>query len=333
VEASKNPEMGYQSAYLLDEGLAPGAGHLVHMPSHIYIRTGDYHKGSMANLRAIKVDSLYVASCNAQGVYPLIYMPHNYHFLAACASLAGNSERAVEAAEEMSREISLVLMEQPGWKTLQHYYIIPYYVYVKFGKWDKILSMNVLDPELTYPQAIRHYARGMAYLGKGKTRQAKWELAKLKKISNEEAETLKEVTIWQINTTYDLVQIAIRVLEGEILAAEGNYDKSISLLKEAVAIEDGLNYQEPPDWFFSVRHHLGAVQIEAGKYEQALATYREDLETYPKNGWALHGIKLAYEKMGKTGRASNVDKKLREIWAYADVDLKSSRILATSKIK
>ena len=304
--------------------MVPGAGHLVHMPSHIYIRTGDYHKGTLSNIRAISVDSSYVSACNAQGAYPLSYFPHNYHFMAATATLEGNSKWAIEASNKVAEHANILLMKEPGWGTIQHYYTIPYYVYVKFGKWKEILEMKNEDPSLKYPEAVRNYARGMAFLGLKDVTSAKKELLSLENYANDES--LKEITIWEINSVDVLLQIAKIVLKAEILASELNYDESIALLKEAVTIEDGLNYNEPPDWFFSVRHNLGAVQIEAEKYENAIDTYEEDLVRLPKNGWALHGLKLAYTKLNNPNKTSEIDEKLNTIWATADTKLSSSRI-------
>ncbi len=172
VEASHTPEKGLPSAKIFDDGLVPNAGHLVHMPSHIYIRTGDYHLGTLANIKAIKVDSNYIASCHAQGAYPLAYYPHNQHFLAATATLEGNSKWALYAANKVSKNASIALMKAPGWSTIQHFYTIPFYVYVKFARWDDLLKMENKVPELDYPQAIYHYARGMALLGKGDVKGA-----------------------------------------------------------------------------------------------------------------------------------------------------------------
>lgn len=324
VETSFEPEKGLYSSQLFDEGLVPGAGHLVHMPSHIYIRTGDYHKGTLSNIQAIAVDSSYVSACNAQGAYPLAYFPHNYHFMAATATLEGNSKWAIEAAEKVAAHSNTLLMKEPGWGTIQHYYTIPYYVYVKFGKWEEILKMKNEDPSLKYPEAVRNYARGMAFLGLEDITGAKKELLSLENYANDES--LKEITIWDINSVDVLLQIAKRVLKAEILASESNYDESIALLKEAVIIEDGLNYNEPPDWFFSVRHHLGAVQIDAEKYDEAIETFEEDLERLPKNGWALHGLKLAYVKLDKPKKISEIDERLKTIWGTADTKLSSSRI-------
>ncbi|MDX8338842.1 hypothetical protein SLH46_06595 [Draconibacterium sp. IB214405] len=324
VEASKTPERGLYSAGLYDDGLVPGAGHLVHMPSHIYIRTGHYHKGTVANINAVASDSSYTTSCHAQGVYPLAYYPHNYHFLAATATLEGNSYWGIRASEKMAEQISRQLMQEPGWGTLQHFYTIPYYVYVKCGKWDKILEHPDEVPSLNYPAAVRAYARGMAFLGKKDVENAQKELEKLETFAKDES--LKELTIWDINSTYDLVQIARNVLKAEIFATQKEYARSIELLTEAIKIEDALNYNEPPDWFFSVRHHLGAVQIEAQNYRDAIDTYREDLAVLPRNGWALHGMKLAYNKLGNAAKEAEIEKQLTDIWATADLQITSSRI-------
>jgi len=324
TEASQIPEMGIASADALRD-MVPGAGHLVHMPSHTYIRTGDYHKGSIANLKAVAVDSNYLEACHAQGAYPLALHPHNWHFLTATATFEGNGKLAMEAAQEVADRSSRKVMQEPGWGTLQHYYTTPYYVAVKFGKWDEILQMRNFDPSIKYPDAVRRYARGMAFLGKNDLPQAKQELAQLKVYAADES--FKELTIWDINNTHTLLQIAENVLEGEILAKEGKYDESISLLKDAVALEDQLAYQEPPDWFFSVRHHLGAILLEAEKFAEAEKIYREDLKVFKKNGWALRGLTIALEKQGKTQEAAKVQQQFKEAWAYADIDITSSRII------
>ncbi|UWX54966.1 hypothetical protein NYZ99_19965 [Maribacter litopenaei] len=322
VEQSKNPGKGLPSAKKFDDGIVPNAGHLVHMPSHIYIRTGDYHKGTLANINAIEVDSSYVAACNAQGVYPLSYYPHNQHFMAATATPEGNGHWAIYAANAVSKNANLQLMKEPGWGTLQHYYTIPYYVFVKFGKWDSILGLANEVPELEYPSAILHYAKGMAYLGKNQISKANLELRELRKIA--ENEKLKEITIWDINTVYDLVQIAHKVLNSQLLLSEGKEDESIQVLREAIAIEDGLNYNEPPDWFFSVRHYLGHAQLSAGRFDDAILTYQEDLERLPKNGWALKGLELAYKGKNETEKESETGRAFSKSWEYADISINSS---------
>ena len=321
LEASATPEKALATAGLLDT-LVPGAGHLVHMPSHIYINTGHYHLGTLANLQAVQVDSAYTTTCHAQGVYPLAYYPHNYHFLSATATLEGNSEIAWMAAKKVQQHTATEIMDQPGWGTLQHYYTIPYYVAVKFSMWDIILSLPAPAKDLVYPKTIWHYARSMAYLGKNDMKNAQKESAQLKALAADTS--LQHLTVWDINTTADLAQIATKVVSATIAAKQNQPEASVALLKEAVAIEDKLNYNEPPDWFFSVRHHLGAVLLQAGKYGEAEKTYRQDLQTWKKNGWALIGLYHALMQQQRTGEAQAVKSDFDLAWQYADIKITSS---------
>jgi tetratricopeptide (TPR) repeat protein len=324
LEASPYPERAKPSAKKFDDGLVSKAGHLVHMPSHIYINTGDYHLGSLANINALKQDSTYVTQCHAQGAYPLALYPHNYHFLAATATLEGKSEWALDAANKMSKQVNHKGMLVPELATLQHYYAIPYFVMVKFGKWEEILRMPAVDTSLLYPGGIRNYARGMAHLGLKDLEKAKIELNELKTVAS--METLKKLTIWEINSLHTVADIAQKVLEGEILAAEGKVEESIRLLTQAVQLEDQLNYNEPPDWFFSVRHHLGAVLLANGKPDEAIKVYLDDLDRFPKNGWAISGLKQAYQDAKQSTKADETDARLKEAWAHADVKLKGSKV-------
>ncbi|MDD7887270.1 M48 family metallopeptidase [Flavivirga sp. 57AJ16] len=319
VEASRTPERSNISAKAFDDGLVPGSGHLLHMPSHTYIRTGEYHKGTLSNIAAVEADSAYVTSCHAQGAYPLAYYPHNYHFMAATATLEGNSHWAMAGANKVSEHVHPEIMKQPGWGTLQHYYTIPYYVAVKFKKWDTILNMKLETYDLKYPKAIRHYAEGMAHLGKGHLDKAKAELLKLEVLAKDD--TLSNVTVWDINSVYELVNIAEKVLKAEILAHEGNLKASIVLLKDAVKMEDALNYNEPPDWFFSIRHHLGRIYRLNGQQKMAIDLYLEDLERLPKNGWAYHGIKTAYETLKDKENTERYETLFKKSWKHADFEL------------
>lgn len=289
------------------------------MPSHIYINTGDYHLGSVSNLHAVEADSIYTTTCHAHGAYPLAYYPHNYHFLAATATLEGNAALAWEAARKLQEHTATEIMDEPGWGTLQHYYTIPYYIAVKLGMWDTILSITPVEKKLVYPQAILHYAKGMACLGKDDIPAAQKQADSLNILAADT--TLQQLTIWDINTTADLVQIAVKILLAEIAAKQNQTDVSIALLKEAVTIEDNLNYNEPPDWFFSVRHHLGAVLIKAGKYNEAEKVYRQDLQTWKKNGWALMGLYNALMQQKKNNEAQKVKAAFDDAWQYADIKL------------
>jgi tetratricopeptide (TPR) repeat protein len=212
-------------------------------------------------------------------------------------------------------------MLQPGWGTLQHYFSIPYYIAVKLAMWDSILSITPPEKNLVYPLAILHYARGMAYLGKQDIHNAEKELNFIKIASSDT--TLQHLTVWNINTTADLVQIAFKVLSAELAANQNNFNTSISLLKEAIALEDNLNYNEPPDWIFSVRHHLGAILLKAGKYNEAEHVYRKDLQKWKLNGWALNGLYHSLLLQKKIIEARKVKADFDESWQFADVKLNS----------
>ena len=324
TEMSQHAEEATASADLL-RNLVPGSGHLVHMPSHTYIRIGRYHDGVIANQKAVLVDSLYLESCHAQGVYPLAYYPHNYHFISACATLSGESKVAMKGALATANHAHKKLLREPEWSTLQHYYSIPWYVEVKLGLWKDILGTSPPEKDLKYPLVIWHYAQGMALLSQNKIADSKQHLNSMKKIMTDQK--LKELTIWGINSVFDLCTIASKTLEGEINAKEKNYGKAISLLKEAVAKEDALNYDEPPDWFFSVRHHLGAVLLDAGKSKEAIKIYEEDLKTFRENGWALKGLMNAYEKLGDKKKYNETKSRFESAWKYADIKINASRIL------
>ena len=323
-EMSNHAEKSLASADLL-RNLVPGSGHLMHMPSHTYIRIGKYHDGVIANQRAVQVDSLYTVACHAQGVYPLAYYPHNYHFLAACATLCGETKAAMKGAQKTKEHANEKLLRDPAWATLQHYYAIPWYVQVKLGLWGEILKSPSPADDLKYPVIIWNYAQGMAHLAKGSLSEAK---SKLKTINHlKQDSTLKELTIWGINSMYALSEIAFNVLSGEIAAKEKNFDHAIKFLNEAIILEDQLNYDEPPDWIFSIRHHLGAVLIDAGKYDEAIELYQDDLKVFRNNGWALRGLMNAYEKKGERKNFESAKKRFNEAWKHADIAISTSRIL------
>jgi tetratricopeptide (TPR) repeat protein len=324
TEMSQRAEIALASANLLRD-LVPGAGHLVHMPSHTYIRIGKYHDGVIANQKAVLVDSLYMEACHAQGVYPLAYYPHNYHFISACATLCGESKIAMIGANATSSHSHKKLLREPAWATLQHYYAIPWFVEVKFGLWNDILLSPAPEKNLKYPSVIWHYAQGMAMLSQNKIPVAKKHLAEMKGIMTDT--TIKDLSIWGINSVYDLSIIASKTLNGEINAKEKKYAAAITLLEEAVAKEDALNYNEPPDWFFSIRHHLGEVLIAAGKYQEAIKVYHEDLKTFRENGWALKGLMNAYEKLGDKKKYEETKIRFDAAWKYADIKITSSRII------
>ena len=324
VEASKNPGRGIPSAERLTH-LVPGAGHLVHMPAHIFIRVGKYHEGSLANEMAIKSDEEYLSQCFQQGFYPLAYYPHNFHFLWATATLEGDSKTALDAAESTSQKPPDSLLNVCGYKTLQHYSVIPFYAYVTFGKWDKILEVTEPAKELLYPRGVWHYARGMAFVAKEQLNNAETELAELDKLRNNKE--IDNLAIWGINSAGQLLKISYEVLAGEIAAKKKNYTLAISHLKKGVELENALRYDEPPTWFYPVRQNLGAVLIEAGQFADAEKIYLEDLDDIPENGWALFGLYQSLSFQNKFKEAEDVKKRFDEAWKNSDIQLKSSRIM------
>jgi len=324
VEASKTPERGLPSARRLTY-LAPGAGHLVHMPAHIYIRVGKYHEGSLANKMAVEADEQYLSQCSQQGFYPVAYYPHNYHFLWATAALEGDSKTAVEAAINVSQKPPDSLLNVCGYEMLQHFSATHMYAYVTFGKWDEIMKKPEPPAENLYPRGVWHYARGMAFLAKNQISEAANELMLLDELRKDKK--TNELIIWGINSAGRLLEIAYEVLAGEIAAKKKDYKLAVKHLERGVESEKSLNYDEPPTWFHPVRHNLGAVLIEAGEFFRAEIVYREDLKEFPENGWSLFGLYQALSFQNKFKEAEEVRKRFNEAWKYADINLKSSRIL------
>jgi tetratricopeptide (TPR) repeat protein len=328
TEGAPDVEKALPSAERL-ASLVPGAGHLVHMPSHIYINTGDYYLGSLANERAVTIDSAYIAQCQVTGVYPQLYFPHNWHFLSATAAFEGRGAKSVEAAFQTAAIIDRYYLREPGFETTQHYVTIPYHVLVKFAQWEKIMVLPAPDEDLIYPAAIWHYARGMAYANSGKLTNAKEELAIVQKLTA--SDDVKNTLIWEINSAVNICTIAFHVLAGEIDRLEGRTQQAINHFEAGIAIEDQLNYNEPPDWFFSVRHYLGELLLENGQPALAEAVYREDLSYWVKNGFALNGLYHSLHMQQKHTEAADVQQQFFTAWQRADVDLKYSRLDAEKR--
>lgn len=321
-EASTTPDKAMASADLLRE-LVPAAGHLVHMPSHIYIRTGRYADGVIANQKAVRSDEEYFRQCETEGFYPLVLYPHNIHFLWACATLDGQSQQAISAADLLAAKQDFNLMIYPAWTSLQHFYATPFYARVRFGKWDDLLRLERPDARLKYATAIWHYARAIAYTRKKKSDQATSEINELKKIVDDPA--IANEKILGINSMPQVLEIALNVAQGELAASNKKYKDAIAKLKEALRLEDALLYQEPYDWHHPVRQVLGDILLESGDAKQAEKYFREDLWLFANNGWSLTGLKLALEIQGKMKEANDVDQQLKNSFARADVKLIRAR--------
>jgi tetratricopeptide (TPR) repeat protein len=323
IAASSNPGRAEQAADRLAPA-APGAGHLVHMPSHIYIRVGRYYDAAVANIKAGEADTSYIAQCQAQGVYPLLYHPHNWHFLWAAASFQGKKEWAERGAFRTRELMGTYQHNDPMFGPyIQHFWLAPLYHQVRFAEWDAILASS--EPQnLPYPRAIWHYARGMAHAGKGQLDAATSELDAMDQYVDDPA--LPKVMVSVRNSAQQLGEIARLVLEGNIEARAGNYNGAIAILTEAVAHEDKLGYNEPEDWPDPVRQILGAVQLDAGKAADAERSYRDELARHPENGWSLFGLQKSLIAQGRTAEAADVGKRQAIAWANADVSLTASVI-------
>lgn len=321
VEAVR-PELALAAAQRL-ETLVPNAGHLVHMPAHIYLRLGRYHDATLINERAMAADEAYERESNQQGVYPLMYMPHNPHFLCYTAAMEGRGAYALEVARAMAARIDEEGGLDTGVGTVQHYWVAPIYAMARFGRWDEILAEPEPAEDLFYPRGVWHFARGLALIRGGDLESAAVELEALRRLSEEPA--VAGTTVWDLNTADALLQIAYWVLGGELAAANGDYGVATESLRRAIVIESTLTYDEPPPWYQPVRQVLGAVLLEANLSAEAEAIYLEDLERFPENGWSLFGLAQSLDAQGKTAEAVAVRRRFETAWANADVELLASR--------
>lgn len=311
TEASPNPGRATASAKRL-ETLVPGAGHLVHMPAHVYMRTGNYAGASEANAKGAAVDEKYIHAHNVQGVYPIMYYGHNQQFLAASAAMEGRSATSRDAAKKTT-EIGLsVAKEMPMAE-----FIVPFAMYyaLRFEKWDDVLAMPQPDAALSTAVALWHFGRGVAFAAQKNVDAATGE----KTAFNEAASKVPPDTMMNLNTSKDLLAVAAATLDARLAEARGDRDASIEAWTKAVAAEDALAYDEPPAWYYPVRESLGGAWLRAGKPAQAEAVFREDLKRNPGNGRSLFGLVEALKAQKKTAEAARADSEFKRAWAKADV--------------
>ncbi|MEX5220063.1 MAG: hypothetical protein NW701_19755 [Nitrospira sp.] len=318
VEASSNPERALPCARRLPD-LAPGAGHLVHMPGHIYLRLGMYQEAVERNVHASAVDHDYLEHRKLTGVYPVGYYPHNVHFLWSALSMEGRSKEAMKTAHDLERLVSWDMAAKVP--ALEDFAPTVLFTLVRFGKWDEALTVPKPPADLAYTNIVWHYARGMAFAATKRPDEAQQELKALTGL----VESIPEDRIMGGSRVVDLAKIAEGVLAGEIAARQGRYVQAIETLKAAADVEDRLRYYEPPLWHIPVRHSLGAVLLQAGRPAEAEQVYREDLMHHPHNGWALFGLKQSLEAEQKQAEAKAVGQEFQQAWARADVQLPASR--------
>lgn len=318
MEASTTPDSAVPPADRL-AALAPTAGHLVHMPAHVYIRAGLYEKAAEANVRAIAADESYIKQCRAQGAYPLFLYPHNIHFLWAATTFEGRSAEAIDAARKMASKLTTEHTCGPA--SGQDWAAVPYYALVRFGKWREILAEKPISDK-PYAEAIRHWARGMALANLDRMKEAYAEQKELDALRGT-PEIQKDVI--GFDPAARVLEIPSKTLAAEIARREGRLPTAILLLQQAVAVQDKLRYNEPPEWHQPIRHVLGAALLEANRAAEAERVYRADLAENPENGWALFGLMESLRALKKTEEASAVEARFRKAWARADVKLTASR--------
>jgi tetratricopeptide (TPR) repeat protein len=325
VEASDNPDRGVPSADVLGS-LVPAAGHLVHMPAHIYARVGRYEDAAQNNRKAILADENYLANCQAQGIYPLGYYPHNIHFLWMAATLSGQMQEALDAAEKVADKIPATVAAED--LSAQNFLSVPLQAYVRFGKWNQILTTPKPDSGLTWVTMFWRHARSIAFSKKGLFEKARIEMDSLANLIAKEAikENPDSTDLTQEpDTTYnmydDLHEILQLVPQAELAFAQKDFSKAIERLQLAVEKQDHLPYNEPPNWHHPVRQILGNVLLNAGMLEEAESTFREDLNKNRDNGWSLFGLYQSLDQSGKMKEAQEALNAYRRAWVNADFEL------------
>jgi tetratricopeptide (TPR) repeat protein len=329
VEASPDPKRAEQYADRLP-ALVPGAGHLVHMPAHIYLRTGRYNDASSINEQAARADAAYKASNAVAGnmMYDAGYIPHNPHFFVASASLEGRSVDALGAANDVRAKAHVNMLRDPSMGGMvQHFALTPLYTKVRFAMWDAVLAEPSPPADLAYQQAVWHAARTMAYAATGRFGEAEKELAAV--AARKDDASLKNVYVSNVNSAMPIANIAYELAAGELRARQKRAGEAVKHFAAAAALEDGLTYMEPPDWPIPVRQLQGAALLSLGRAAEAEKAYREDLKRFPNNGWSLSGLRESRIRQGRErdGETIVLQMQLQQAWRRADVKIEAGRVV------
>jgi tetratricopeptide (TPR) repeat protein len=308
TEASAHPERAEPYADRLVH-LMPGAGHLVHMPSHTFFRIGRYHDSAETNKAAVQADEAYLAKAKAEEIYAYGYYPHNIHFVLTSAQLAGDRSTALEYAKRLENKIPDAFAEQVGWA--QAIKTAPYYAHAQLSEPATVLALP--DPGTRFPlvQAMWHYARGVAFATQGEVAQARGEAAKIAELNQKT--DFSYLLAWAVPAP-DLLSLARHVIEGRIAQAQGDLAGAIKEFQIAVSIQESLSYMEPPYWYYPVHQSLGAALLEAGRAEEAERMFEKSLEQFPKSGWALYGLMKAQQAQSKTEAAKATEQRFKQAW-------------------
>ncbi|MEO7474223.1 MAG: hypothetical protein ABIY46_02720 [Gemmatimonadales bacterium] len=293
--------------------LVPGAGHLVHMPTHIYMRLGRWDEAVDHNTHAVQVDERYVEARHPTGVYPLGYVPHNYHVMWEALCMLGRSREALAAARTIAAKVPPDVVRQIP--PFEYYSPVVLYTLARFSRWDDLLKEPAPPPDLRYTTGVWHYGRGLALVASGALDSAAVERDSVAAIAKA---TPPEATA-NLNSERTLLEIAERHLAGEIAARRGRTEEAVGALREGIALEDELTYDEPTAWALPLRQQLGEVLLAAGRPKEAERSYREDLVRYPNNGWSLHGLAEALKAQGREKEAALARARFEKAWSRADV--------------
>jgi tetratricopeptide (TPR) repeat protein len=312
-EATDTPERAEAEADRLVP-LMPGAGHIVHMPAHIYQRVGRYEDVITVNIQAAKADEDYITQCRAQGIYPLAYYPHNLHFIWMGATAAGQGRLALDSAKRLAAAIPRDALKNVP--ILQGFVVVPYWAMVRFEKWNDILAEGAPHHDTPYTRGAWTYARALAFIGTGRLDEAEKALAELRTIAADPS--LDGQVTFSSNSGTAVLRIAPEVVAGRIAAARKDWEKATLHLDRAIRYEDALIYQEPHDWHAPVRQDLGRVLLAAGRPGEAEVVFWEDLKRNPGNGWSLSGLLEALQVQKKTEEAAQVEARLVKAWKNAD---------------
>lgn len=315
VESSPNPEKGLPAAQRLRD-LVPGAGHLVHMPSHIYLRLGQYHEASLCNERAVAVDEQYARKYQVKSMYTAMYLTHNIHFLSYSTSMEGRRADSIRAARKAADAITRKDIE--AMPMTQWIEATPLVMMVRFGEWDQILREPKPDDDWLFVSAMWHYARGLAYVRQHNLAEAEKALTALSEIAQG-----KEIEKFELPDFPGpaVTRTAQAVFKAEVAGLRGDVDARLAGLADAVKLQDKLPYMEPPFWYFPIRQLHGAALVDARRFVEAEAVFREDLKRHPENGWSLFGLLQCLRAQGKSDAAAAVESRFREAWKHADIVL------------
>jgi tetratricopeptide (TPR) repeat protein len=315
VEASTHPESALPSAQRL-AGLAPASGHLVHMPSHIYIRTGDHESGEKTNVAAVRVDDAYFAIAHPQGIYPLMYYTHNLHFIAAENAFLGNYAASLQAARRAQEHVAPHVKEMG---MLDAFYSLPLQIMVRFHRWDEIMALPQADAAQPVTTVAWHYARALAAASTSRLDQAQMELAAMRAAAPAMAKI--PINTQGPHNSEVIPRMMSEIVEANLASAQHQTDASIAHLQRAVSLEDTLDYDEPPDWLAPTRESLGAALLAAGKTADAERVFRADLRRNARNPRSLFGLAETLQGEGKTAEAATVRRQFEQAWRTADTKL------------